>query len=74
MPLRNNIVNAVKKMLGEGIAPKNDAPVSFFHVAIHALRSSRATPLSGTMIVPLAPVQKLENKMVTLFHHHKSWI
>ncbi|KAG5580774.1 hypothetical protein H5410_051401 [Solanum commersonii] len=63
--------------LGDGpptTTPPDEHPASSSQTASQAPSSSRATPLSGTTMLPLARVQKLEGQMATLLHHIKPWM
>uniref|UniRef100_M1DIM9 Integrase core domain containing protein n=1 Tax=Solanum tuberosum TaxID=4113 RepID=M1DIM9_SOLTU len=55
-------------------ATTDDAPASPSQAANQAPSSSRATPSSGSVVMPLARVQKLEAQMDTLLQHVKPWM
>uniref|UniRef100_M1E166 Integrase core domain containing protein n=1 Tax=Solanum tuberosum TaxID=4113 RepID=M1E166_SOLTU len=56
------------------VDPPDEHPSSSSQKATYASSSSRATPLSGTTMIPLARVQKLDGQMATLLHHIKPWM
>uniref|UniRef100_M1E1D4 Integrase core domain containing protein n=1 Tax=Solanum tuberosum TaxID=4113 RepID=M1E1D4_SOLTU len=72
-----DLVADVEQMQGEDPTPSahiDDVPRSPSQAASRAPSSSRATPSSGSTIVPLARVQKFEAQMATLLYHVKPWM
>uniref|UniRef100_M1DWS1 Integrase core domain containing protein n=1 Tax=Solanum tuberosum TaxID=4113 RepID=M1DWS1_SOLTU len=71
-PLGADLVEDVELMQGEEPTPQattEDAPASPSLAASQAPSSSTTTPSSGSIVVPLARVQKLEAQMATLMEH-----
>uniref|UniRef100_M1DX05 Integrase core domain containing protein n=1 Tax=Solanum tuberosum TaxID=4113 RepID=M1DX05_SOLTU len=76
-PLGADLVADVEQKQGEEPSPPvitEDAPISHSPVTNQAPISSRSTPSSGFVIVPLARVQKLEAQMATLLEHMRLWM
>uniref|UniRef100_M1DR12 Integrase core domain containing protein n=1 Tax=Solanum tuberosum TaxID=4113 RepID=M1DR12_SOLTU len=76
-PLGANLVANVEQMQGEestSPATTEDAPASPSSAASQGPSSSKATPSSGYVVMPLARVQKLETQMATLLQHVRPWM
>uniref|UniRef100_M1DN02 Integrase core domain containing protein n=1 Tax=Solanum tuberosum TaxID=4113 RepID=M1DN02_SOLTU len=77
VPMGEDLIHNVGHIQGDGLPttdPTDEHPASSSQTVSQAPSSSRATPLSGTTMIPLARVQKLEGQISTLLHHLKPWM